>query len=77
MLWVDTWKDVDDKLEEALGKLHSDHVPYETKYLKMTRDHDDTIERCKSVLLASTPNKTRKTNDTTIDNNKKDNTLGK
>ena len=65
MLVSDTWEDEDDELEEALEKLSSDHVPYETKYLKMTRDHDDTIERCKSVLLASTPknvsNKTRTT----------------
>ena len=46
VLWVDNWEEEDDKLEEALEKLYSDHVTYETKYLKMTRDHDDTIERC-------------------------------
>ena len=55
VLWVDNWEDEEDKLEEALEKIYSDHVTYETKYLKMTRDHDDTIKRCKSVLLASIP----------------------
>ena len=50
----------------------------------MTRDHDNTIEQCESVLVASSPNKNLKTRkpeknyfyDKTIDN-KKDNTLKK
>ena len=61
MLLSDTWEDEEDELEEALEKLSSDHVLYKTKYLKMTRDHDDTIERCKSVLSASIPNALPKT----------------
>merc|ERR1712215_513567 len=77
-LWVDKWEDEEDKLEEALEKLYSDHVAYETKYLKMTRDHDNTIEQFKSVLAHSPNLKTRKPEKiyfNTIDN-KKDNTLG-
>ena len=65
MLVSDTWEDEEDELENALEKLASDFVPYKTKYLKMTRDHDDTVERCKSILIASIPkpatNKTRTT----------------
>ena len=78
VLWVDNWEDEEDKLEEALEKLYSDHVAYETKYLKMTRDHDNTIEQCKSMLAHSPNLKTRKPEEIhfyTIDN-KKDNTLG-
>merc|ERR1712030_26659 len=76
VLWVDNWEDEEDKLEEALEKLYSDHVAYETKYLKMTRDHDNTIEQCKSILAHSPNLKTRKPEKiyfNTIDN-KKDNT---
>ena len=65
MLVSDTWEDEEDELDDALEKLASDHVPYETKYLKMTRDHDDTIKRCKSVLLASIPKNVTNKNCTT------------
>ena len=61
----DTWEEEEDELEEALEKLALDHMPYETKYLKMTRDHDDTIERCKSVLSASIPKNVTNKNRTT------------
>merc|ERR1712208_168603 len=76
MLVSDTWEDEEDELENALEKLASDFVPYETKYLKITRDHDDTVERCKSILSASIPknvsNKNRTTgggNQTALPNN--------
>ena len=65
LLVSDTWEEEEDELEEALEKLALDHVPYETKYLKMTRDHDDTIERCKSVLSASIPKNVTNKNRTT------------
>ena len=65
MLLCDTWEEEDDdELEKALDKLTQDHALYEAKYLKITRENDDTIERCKSILLASVPkvsNKTRTT----------------
>ena len=65
LLVSDTWEEEEDELEEALEKLALDHVPYETKYLKMTRDHDDTIELCKSVLSASIPKNVTNKNRTT------------
>ena len=51
MLVSDTWEDEEDELDDALEKLASDHVPYETKYLKMTRDHDDTIEQISFIRI--------------------------
>ena len=48
MLLCDTWEEEDDdELEKALDKLTQDHAIYETKYLKITRENDDTIKRCK------------------------------
>ena len=43
----DTWEDEENELETALEKLASEFLPYETNYLKMCRDHNDTVERCK------------------------------
>ena len=65
MLLCDTWEgEDDDELEKALDKLTQDQVIYETKYLKIARENDETIERCNSILLASKPkvsNRTRTT----------------
>ena len=44
MLLCDTWEGEDDELETALDKLTQDLVIYETKYLKITRENDETIE---------------------------------
>ena len=65
ILVADTWENEENELDDALEKIASDHVTYETKYLKMTRDHDDTIERCKSVLSASIPKNVTNKNRTT------------
>ena len=51
----DTWEDEEEELETALAKLTSEFLPYETNYLKMNRDHDDIVERCKALLIASIP----------------------
>ena len=64
MLLCDTWEGEDDDLDTALEKLTQDLVIYETKYLKIARENDETIEQCNSILLASKPkvsNRTRTT----------------
>ena len=57
----DTWEGEDDELETALDKLTQDLVIYETKYLKIACENDETIERCKSILLASKPKVSNRT----------------
>ena len=60
LLW-DMWEGEDDKLETAQDKLTQDLVIYETKYLQIARENDETIERCNSLLLAFKPKVSNKT----------------
>ena len=46
---MNTWEGEDDELETALDKLTQDLVIYETKYLKIARENDETIEQCNSI----------------------------
>ena len=54
-LLSDTWENEEEELETALAKHTSDFLPYEANYLKASRDHDEIVERCKALLIASVP----------------------
>ena len=65
MLLCDTWEDGDDELDIALEGLTQELIPYEKKFLNISRENDEIIERCKCIVLASQPkivgNRTRNT----------------
>ena len=65
MLYCDTWEDGDEELDIALEGLTQELIPYEQKFLNISRENDEIIERCKCIVLATQPkvtsNRTRNT----------------
>ena len=52
-LLSDTWDQNEDELENALSKHTSEFMKYEKDFMEMNRKNDETVERCKALLIRS------------------------
>ena len=55
MLYCETWGDDKDELDTALEGLTKELTLYEQKFINISRDHDEIIERCKCIVFTTQP----------------------